>query len=155
MGVFLGDVTKRTCFLFWPNLTGPGRQCNESCYWLKLFLETRRSAASVEPLTDLLGCLESTLCSKNPILLQIQKIAENALFPTGGFSDSDNSPLEHDSELFEASKDSWSLVDCTEIKRLRFGIGVFGGHRQKKGRFCFSLVILLWRHNSDNGRNCG
>ena len=85
-GVFLGDVTKRTCFLFWPNLTGLGRQCNESYYWLKLFLETRRSAASIEHLTDLLGCLEPTLWSKNPILLQIQKIAENALsFPPAAF----------------------------------------------------------------------
>jgi len=43
---------------------------------------------------------------------------------TGGLRDSDNSPLEHDSELFEPSKDSRSLVVCTERKT--FEIWVWG-----------------------------
>jgi len=48
---------------------------------------------------------------------------------TGANSIFDNSPREHASELFEPSKDSRSLVVCTEKKLLRFGFGVFGGCR--------------------------
>jgi len=111
-------------------------------------LEITRSAASIEPLTDFLACLEPKLWPKNPILPPNQKIAENAFeSPIGGLRDSDNSPLEHDSELFEPSKDSWSLVVCTVKKSLKFGF--FGGCRQKEGRFCF-FFILLWRHHPNN-----
>jgi len=37
----------------------------------------------------------------------------------------DNSALEDASELYEPSKDSSSLLVCTEKKHLRFGFGVF------------------------------
>jgi len=55
MGVFL---------FFWPTLTGPGSQFNGSKFWLKLVLETRWSLASIEPLLDLLACLEPKLWPK-------------------------------------------------------------------------------------------
>jgi len=116
-------------------------------------LEITRSAASIEPLTDFLACLEPKLWPKNPILPPNQKIAENAFeSPIGGLRDSDNSPLEHDSELFEPSKDSWSLVVCTVKKSLKFGF--FGGCRQKEGRFCFFLFFydVITRTMS---QNCG
>ena len=70
--------------------------------------------------------------------------------PLAACADCDNSPREYDKEPFEPSKDSWSLVVYTEKKLLRFGFGVFGGCRQREGRFCFSLVFLLWRHLTDN-----
>jgi len=70
--------------------------------------------------------------------------------PLAPWTDSDNSPWEHDRELFEPSKDSWSLVVCTEKNLLRFVLGVFGGCRQGEGRFCIFLVILLLRHRPDN-----
>ena len=53
------------------------------------------------------------------------------------------SPLEHASELFEPSKDLWSLVICTEKKILRFGFGVFSGCRYIKGRFCFFVCSIM------------
>ena len=50
----------------------------------------------------------------------------------------DNSPLEDASELYELSKDSWSLLVCTEKKKhFRFGFGVFGGRGLKKGSLDF------------------
>jgi len=55
----------------------------------------------------------------------------------------DNSPREHARELFEPSKDSCSLLVCTEKKLFRFGFGVFGWCRQKEGMFCIFLVIIL------------
>ena len=52
--VRLGGARKVGVFLFsWPNLTGPGRQSNGPKFWIKLFLETRWSPASIEPLLDL------------------------------------------------------------------------------------------------------
>jgi len=56
--------------------------------------------------------------------------------PLAACADSDNSPLEHDSELFESSKDWWSRSLHWQ-KTFGFGLGVFGGCRQKEGRFCF------------------
>jgi len=53
-------------------------QIQWAIYWLKICLETRWSAASIEPLIDLLACLEPKLWPKNPSLPQNQKIAEKA-----------------------------------------------------------------------------
>jgi len=64
---------------FWPNLTGPGRYIHELFSWHKLFTETTRSVASIEPLIDLLACQEPKILPKNPTVPQNQKIAENAL----------------------------------------------------------------------------
>jgi len=61
--------------------------------------------------------------------------------PLAACADSDYSPTEHDWELFEPWKDSWSLLVCTE-KNLRFGFGVFGGCRQNEGRFCFFWLFV-------------
>ena len=63
----------------------------------------------------------------------------------------DNSPLEDDSELCDPSKDSWSLLVCTEKKHFRFGFGVFGGWGLKKGSLDFFLIVSLWRHRLHKG----
>ena len=78
-GVRLGQARKVGVFsVYWPTLTGPGRQSNELKFWIKLFLETRWSPSSTQPMLDLLACLGPKLWPKNPILPQNQKIAENA-----------------------------------------------------------------------------
>ena len=78
-GVRLGEARKVGVFsVFWPTLTRPGRQSHGPKFWLKLVLETRQLSASIEPLLDLLACLEPKLWPKNPILPPNQKIAENA-----------------------------------------------------------------------------
>jgi len=102
MGVFLN---------FQPTLTGSGRQSNEPKFCLKPLLEITWSLASIELLIDLLACLEPNLWPKIPILPQNQNIAIACIqSPTGAISIFYNSSLEHASELFEPSKDSWSLV---------------------------------------------
>ena len=58
----------------------------------------------------------------------------------------DNSALDDAIELYEPSKDSWSLLVCTEKKNFRFGFGVSGGWRLKKGSLDFFLIVSLWRH---------
>jgi len=79
-GVCLGEAHKLEVFLFfWPTLTGLRRQSNGPKFWLKRFLKTRWSPASIEPLRDLLACLEPKLWPKNPIL---PPKSENADFRT-------------------------------------------------------------------------
>ena len=69
-------------FEFLNNFGGPSAPIQWAIFWLKLFVETRRSAASIEPLIDLLACLEPKSWPKKPILPPNQKIAENVLsFP--------------------------------------------------------------------------
>jgi len=63
------------------------------------------------------------------------KIRKCMSLPLGAVA-RDNWLLDNANELFEPSKDSWSLV-CSEKKHLRLGCWVFGGWRQKKGRFGF------------------
>jgi len=53
--------------------------------------------------------------------------------PLAACADTDNSPREHDRELFEPSKDAWSLALCTE--KQTFEIWVWG----------FRWVSLEWR----------
>ena len=78
LGVLLGGRHKVGVFLnFWPTLTGPGRQSNEP-FFGSIFLETRRSSASLEPFIDLLACPEPELWPKNPILHKNPKMAEKA-----------------------------------------------------------------------------
>jgi len=46
---------------FWPILPDPGRQTNDPIFWLKIFLETRLSSESLEPLIGFLAYLERHL----------------------------------------------------------------------------------------------
>ena len=55
----------------------------------------------------------------------------------------DNSALDDASELYEPSKDSLSLLVCTEKKHFRFGFRVFGGWGLKKGSLDFFLIVSL------------
>jgi len=57
---------------------GPPAPIQWAIFRLKICFETRRSAASIEPLIDLPACLEPKLWPKDPIFPQNQKIAENA-----------------------------------------------------------------------------
>ena len=136
-------------FEFLLYLTGPGCHSNEPFLWLKLFLETRRSATSIELLIDLLACLELKLWPQNPILIyeNCRKCIES---PTGVNSICDNSMLEHASELFEASNDSWSLLVCTAKKTWYLGSGFSVGGVRKRA---FFKNVLLWCHHPDNGPN--
>jgi len=61
---------------FQPILTGTGRQSNDPFLWLKIVLETRRSSASLELLSDFLVCLEPELWPKNPVVLKNPKTAK-------------------------------------------------------------------------------
>jgi len=54
-------------FPFWRNLPDSGRQPNELIFWLKVFLESRQSIESSEPLNGFLAYLEPKLWLKNPV----------------------------------------------------------------------------------------
>jgi len=66
-------------FEFLNHFDKPWAPVQIAIFMAQIFLETRRSAASIEPLINLLTCLELKLWPKNPTLPQNQKIAENAL----------------------------------------------------------------------------
>ena len=70
-----------------------------------IVLETRRSSASIEPLNDLLACLEPELWPNKLIVPQNQKHAEKACLQLAACADSEDSPGEHDRELIESSID--------------------------------------------------
>jgi len=123
---------------FWPTLTGPGRQFNEPFLWLKLCLKIRQSATSIQPLIDLLACLELKLWPKKNISPQNQKNAKNAL----------NLQL---ASIQLATTRRWNMLASYskprkthevlwfELKKKRLGyeFGVFDGCCWKKGKFCF------------------
>ena len=86
----------------------------------------------------------TNVMAQNPILPQNQK---NALsLPLAPFR---YSPLEHASELFEPSKDSWRLVVCTEKYFWDLDSGFSVGVVRKRVGLAF--LVLLWRHHPDNG----
>ena len=152
-GVRLGEARKVGVFsVFWPILTRPGRQSHGPKFWLKLVLETRHFSASIDPLLDLLACLEPKLWPKNPILPQKSKNAWASHSRLHLLAITrENAPLYGDNELYEASKDSWSLLVCTKKKHFRFWFGVFGGWGLKKGSFDFFFIVSLWRHRPHKG----
>jgi len=79
-GVFCWWRHKEDIFSnFSPILTCPGYQSNEPFCWLKHFLETIQSAAFIEPLLDLLACLEPKLWPKKTFYPNIRKLQKNAL----------------------------------------------------------------------------
>jgi len=87
-GFAWGGLAKLGCFIFWPTLTGPGRQSHRPKFWRKLFLETTRSPASIEPLLDLLACLEPKLWPKTAFCPKIRKLQKMHEFPSGGYCSS-------------------------------------------------------------------
>ena len=141
---------------FWPILTGPGCQSNEQKFRFKICLETRWCTASIEPLIDLLVCLEPKLWPKKkhfaPKSENRRKCIESS---TGVNLIWDNSLLEHASELFEASKDSWSLVVCTAIKPFwDLDSGFSAGGVGKRVGFAFFLLLFYDVITRTMGRNC-
>ena len=129
---------------FWPNLTGPGRQSNELKFWLKPCLETTWSPASIEPLLELLACLEPKLWPKKNILPPKSENCRKRIESlTGVISIFHTSPLEHASELFEPSKDSWSLVVCTDKKTWDLGSGFSVGVVRKGVGFAFFSCFIM------------
>ena len=55
----------------WPTLPGPGGQSNGPTFWPNLFLETRLSYESLEPLIGFLAYLDPNLCLKNQKVVKI------------------------------------------------------------------------------------
>ena len=122
VGFSLGDVTKRTRFRIFDQLRQALRANPMShFYGLKLFwrLDVLDWPSSMSGTKVMAQKPNFTPKSEN-----CRKCIE---FPTGGISNSNNSPLEYASELFQPSKNSGSLVVRTEKNLLRFGFGVFGG----------------------------
>jgi len=113
-------------FEFLTNFDWPWMPIQWAIFWLKFCVETRWSSASIESLIDLLACLEPKLWPKNPILLQNQKIAEKARVFHWRLARIAITRRENmiERELFKPSKDSWSLVVCTETKL--FEIWIWG-----------------------------
>jgi len=71
------------------------------------FLETRQFSASIEPLPDLLACLEPTLWIKNTILPPKSENCKKCMsLSLATAVTRDNSALEDARELYEPSKDS-------------------------------------------------
>ena len=89
---------------------------------------------------------------------QFTQISENCrkciASPTDGISASDSLPLEHARELFEPSKDSWSLCSL-HWKKKTFEIYVRGFRwvLLEKGKVLLFLIVLLWRLHPVNGPN--
>jgi len=83
-----------------------------------------------------------------------QKSKNCMSLPLAASAARDNSPREHARELLKPSKNSWSVLVCTEKNLFRFGFGVFGGCRQKEGRFYFFWLFfdyVITRTLSQNG----
>jgi len=116
--VRLGEARKVGALsVFWPTLTGRGRQSHGPKFWLKLFVETRWSPTWIEPLLDLLACLEPKLWPKKNILPPKSENCRKCMsLPLASTVARDNSALEDARELYEPSKDSWNLLVCTEKK---------------------------------------
>ena len=137
-GFAWGGLAKLGCFRFFDQLW---RQSHGPKFWRKLFLETTQSPASIEPLLNLLACLEPKLWPKNPIL---PPKSENAWVSHWRLAiTSDNSPTEDASELYEPSKDSWSLLVYTYKKMLDLDSGFsMGGVRKRVVLAFFGCFIL-------------
>jgi len=67
LGFSVGDVTMRACFCTFDQVYLALSANPVIYFWLKVFVETMRSSASSEPLTDLLAYLEPELWLKKHI----------------------------------------------------------------------------------------
>ena len=74
---------------------------------------------------------------KTPLCTKIQKLQKKDESPTGGDA--------YATDLCKPSKDSWSIVACTEKNVLRFGFEFFGGCREDMGIFCFFYYDFIAR----------
>jgi len=74
----------------------------------------------------------------------IPKIRKCMSLPLAAIVARDNSPLEYASELYQPSKDSWSLLVCTEKKNiLDLGTGFsVGGVRKRVGLAFFGCFMM-------------
>ena len=135
---------------FWPTLTGPGRQSNQPFLWLKLWLETKRSSASLEHLIDLLACLQPELSQKPHCAQKSKKCRKSVSLPLTACVAGDNSPDANAREVFKSSKDSWNLVVCTEKKTFEIWVWGFGWISSGLGYALIIFGFLSWRHHPDN-----
>ena len=142
MGFSWGEVTKWRCYWIFDQLWLALDANPMSRFFGSIFLETRWSSVYIEPLIDLLACLEPKLWPQKHFTPNSENCRKSMSLPLAACADSDNSPREHDRELFEPSRDSWSLAVCTE-KKLEVWVW---GFRWVSSR----LVFLLWRHRPDN-----
>jgi len=111
---------------------------------ISFFLETRWSSVSIEPLIVLLACLEPKLWPKHPVVHKSPKTAWVYHWWLVWLAMThDNLPREHAGELFEPSKDSWSLLVCTEKKKtFEIWVWSFRWVLLEKGYICFCKWFL-------------
>ena len=128
-GVCLGEARKMGVFcVFWPILTGPGRQSNAPKLWPKKHIFSPNSGKS-----------ENAWVSHWRLVITCH-----------------NSPPEDASELYEPLKDSWSLLIGTENKNiLDLGSGFSVGGLRKRGVLAFFCLFHYDVITSTKGQNFG
>jgi len=83
-----------------------------------------------------------------------QKSKNCMSLPLAADTASDTSPREHARELFEPSKDSWSVLVCTEKNFWDLGLGFSVGVVRKRVDFAFYWLFfydVITRTMSQNG----
>ena len=139
MGV---DIMVHVFAFFWLRLRGPGRQPNESYFWLKFSLETKLWSASLEPLIGFLAYLETKPWLKNPIFDKNQKAARKVWFTLSRKNlASYNSPADSARELIKPYKDSYSLVLWNGTK-FKFRVLGFSSMTSRLGHFLQFYCIM-------------
>jgi len=136
----LGDLTKRACFWIFDQLYLALGANPMSLFCFKLFLETRRTSASLEPLTDIPASISGTrIMAQRPHFAQKSKNCRKSMsLPLTASSTSDNSPAAYARELFKPLKDS-----C-------YGQKSTGHYSGRRGRVTVSKVHLNSFHTGKN-----
>jgi len=152
-GFLLVTSQKGMCLKFRPNVTGPGRQSYEPFFWLNLFWKLDDHPRLQSPWLNFWHVWNQSYGSKTSFYPKIRKLQKSTSFSLAACADSDNSPGEYDGELFEPSKDTWSLLACTEIKNFEMWAWGFRWMSSVLRYVFLFWVFLLWRYLPDNEPN--
>ena len=117
-GVRLGWARKVGVFsVFWPTLTGPGRQSHGPKFWKKTIFGNY-TLSRVDIALSWPSSLSGTkVMAQKPYFAPKSENCRKCMsLPLAATVARDNLPLKDASELYEPSKDSWSLLVCTEKK---------------------------------------
>jgi len=109
----MGDVMTSQwghVFVFLAKFTWPWAPTQQANFWIKFFVETKLSSASLKPLIDLLAYLEPELWLKNNISYKYKNCRKSVICPLTANVASHISAADYATELLKPSKDSWSLV---------------------------------------------
>jgi len=104
LGFSVGDITVGACFCVFDQLYLALGANPTKHFWLKIFVETRRSSASSEPLNDLLAYLDPKLWLKTPFFTKIKKCRKSVICPLTVNLAGHNSAAAYARELFKPSK---------------------------------------------------